>query len=62
MKDYTIICSCGFEVYTKTLLEAKKSGMSHLKGKTEHEIYIDRNIDGEIDDSFKSVILKSKTN
>lgn len=67
MKDYTIMCNCGFEAYSKTIVEARKEAKSHLFSNFDgrrlyqhgtHEIYIDRNINNEIDDTFKSIVIK----
>ena len=61
--DYTKICSCGWEKYEDTLELAKSMSRQHFKNPAlesiKHEIYIDRNKDNEIDDSFKSVIVKN---
>ena len=61
--DYTMMCSCGWERYENTLAEAKSMSHQHFKNpalenhSAKHEIYIDRNKDNEIDDSFKSVVI-----
>lgn len=62
-KDYLCVCNCGFEVYTKTLKEAKAQTRAHLKGYNHtHEVYIDRCIDNEIDDNYKYIVMKGKAN
>lgn len=67
MTDYTMGCGCGWEAYAPTLKEAKAESRDHTKSYKgsvpKHEVYIDRNKDFgsgmEIDDSFKSVVIKS---
>ena len=60
--DYTMMCNCGWEAYSNTLKEARVESKEHIKGYHGHEVYIDRNKDfgsgAEIDDSFKSIIIK----
>jgi hypothetical protein len=60
MIDYTNICVCGFETYHLRLMDAKASAHFHVNEVCEHErpeVYIDRNKDNEIDESFKSIIV-----
>lgn len=62
-KDYTAICSCNrFERCSSFLSGLKLDCRKHIR-ETErdevvHEIYINRNIDDEIDDSFNSILIK----
>lgn len=59
MKDYTAICSCNnFEHYSQKLNDIKVMAKEHVSKNKGHEIYIDRNKDSEIDDTFKSIIIK----
>lgn len=59
MKDYIAICSCNnFEHYSSKLGDVKTWSKDHIEKNPSHEIYIDRNRDLEIDDTFKSIVIK----
>ena len=63
--DFTSICDCGWESYAPTLASAKEIANIHLskycpKAKRGTRVFIDRNKDSEIDDTFKSVIVMIK--
>lgn len=61
--DFTSICDCGWESYAPTLLSAKKTATLHLDEhckQTSARVVVGRNFrGGDIDDSFKDVVVLS---
>lgn len=61
--DYSALCDCGEEYYTRTLAEMKKETKKHFKEcrVIQAIVYVDRHFKGgDIDDSFKGLkIIKS---
>lgn len=61
MIDYTAVCPCNhFEKYSTFVNTLRNEAGEHMKEEGDHEIYIDRNIDYEIDDTFSTVIINNK--
>lgn len=56
--DFTMMCKCGWEFYTGTLADAKIASMEHIRFCKTPEVFIDRCIDKEIDDTFETIIIK----
>lgn len=57
--DYTAICACGFEVYDNRLARIKKDSEKHVEGCEAGDVFIDRNRDQEIDDTFNTIRIKA---
>lgn len=57
--DFTAMCNCGWENYTNTKVLAMRNSKEHVAvcPSENPEVYIDKNVNFEIDDTFKSIII-----